>query len=451
MKDKLLKLTKNKYIYLLMFFLGVLFIHQFFEFSNDDITFFKKILDNYNLFEYLKERYNNWTSRILIESVLVNISRNIHLWRLCNSLVICLLIYTIEKLFVGKGTPKTICFTSLLFLLYPYYQMAEAGFAATTLNYLWPLTFLLFSFLPLRYIHDGKEIKKKFLPLYLLAFIYACNQEQAVCIAITVSIISLIYCIKNKKNITYPLLLLLISIFSIGFILLCPGNDIRTTIETTNCYPDYINANLLDKIYLGIVSTCSIIISNFLIIWLFSFVILSIILSKKSKLYIKLLSWFQFIFITLISIYRVYIILNSNSILDAYTYGIFGYFTEVGNIFNFSLTNIITISLCLGMVLIYCILLNDLFKVKSLFIILMLLIGCGTRLLMGFSPTIFASGTRTMIFLYFSIISIILLLWTKYQNLFSKNKLKIFYLMIIIFVIVNYALTFVALPLIRNL
>ena len=449
-KDKVSKIIKSKFFFLLIFFVLILFVHQFFEFSNDDISFFGKALNDYSLFEYIKLRYNTWTSRILIESVLINISRNIHLWRIANSLVICLLVYSIEKLFIGTGKIKNLFLVSLLFLLYPYYQMAEAGFAATTINYLWPLTFLLFSFLPLRDMYDQKDINKKMLPLYLMALIFACNQEQTVCVALIVSIISLIYCIKKNKNKLYSLLMMIIALFSLGFILSCPGNDIRNTIEITNCYPDYINADWLDKTYLGIVSTCSILISNFSIIWLFSFTILGAIILEKSKISIKLLGWLQFIIITIISIFRIYVIFKCDNILDAYTYGIFWYHTEVGNVFNFSLTNLLVLGLCLGMVLIYIILLCHLFKEKANFIILILLIGCGTRLIMGFSPTIFESGSRTTIVLYFSLLVIILFLWIKYKKICPKWIEKLFYILLIIFIIINYILTFLAIPLLIN-
>lgn len=450
MKEKLLRITSNKYVYYGLFFCLILLIHQFFYFSNDDVTFFSTVLDNYTIGEYLSFRYNNWTSRLLIEGLLVFLSRSVHLWRILNSLVICLLIYTIDKLFLNNSKGKSILFIMLLFLLYPYYQMAEAGFCATTLNYLWPFTFFLFSLIPLRNLYDGKKISKKMLPLYLIAFIFSCNQEQVVCVALLVSFIFLIYCIRKKIKKWYSILLLIISFVSLIFILTCPGNEIRTVTEIANCYPDYVNADLFDKLYLGVVSTCSVLISNFLIIWLFSFILFCIILVVKKNIIIKIINWLQFIIITVISIFRVFIILTADSFLDGYSYGIYGYFSEIGDVFQFSFMNLFVLFVCLGMILIYCILLCNLFENNKIGVILFLLISCVTRLIMGFSPTVFASGTRTMIFLNFSLLIIILLLHEKYYLLFSKKKLSLFYIIILIFIIVNYILTFVALPLLSN-
>ena len=172
---------------------------------------------------------------------------------------------------------------------------------------------------------------------------------------------------------------------------------------------------------------------------------------KKLKTTIKILSLFQFIIIVTLSIYRVYIFLKSPSILEAYTYGIFYYNTTIGHVFTFDIQKILVFGLCISIVLIYCIILYKLLKKESIFPMLLLLTGCGTRLIMGFSPTIFNSGSRTTIFLYFSLLFILLLLFKKYNKLFSKKELKFFKIIIILFIIINYFLTFKAIPLIKNI
>ena len=330
--------------------------------------------------------------------------------------------------------------------------MAEAGFAATTLNYLWPLAFLLYAFIPFQYIYQNKKLNKKYVLFNILAYIFACNQEQAACIGLSVTLIFLIYCIKNKKNKIYPIILLIISSLSIIFILTCPGNAIRTAIEITNCYPDYINANFFDKVFLSVVSTCSILISNYIVLLIFS--ILLFLVTKKQKQQsriISIISFIQLMIITAISIYRTYIVFISSSFLDSYTYGIFYFKTDIGHIFTLSINNILLFSLCIGMVICYCIQLYNIFKEKSYISILILLIGCGSRVMIGFSPTIFESGNRTMIFLYFSLLFIILLLWNKYKKSLYKKKIIIFNTIIIVFIIINYILTFKAIPLIKNI
>ena len=65
----------------------------------------------------------------------------------------------------------------------------------------------------------------------------------------------------------------------------CPGNSNRMGIELAHYYPDYINANIMDKIYLGMVSSTSILLDCTWIIYFFSFILfLSIIRNVEKKL-----------------------------------------------------------------------------------------------------------------------------------------------------------------------
>ena len=45
-----------------------------------------------------------------------------------------------------------------------------------------------------------------------------------------------------------------------------------------------------------------------------------------------------------------------------------------------------------------------LLKENSILPIIIILMGCASRVIMGFSPTVFVSGSRTMIFMYFSLL-----------------------------------------------
>lgn len=436
MKEKILKVVKSKWFFFVFLFIFLLVLHSFMNFSNDDINFFSNQLDVMSWFDFIKMRYQIWTSRLLIEGLLVYLSRTVFLWRIINSFVICLLVFSIDRLIFSERKVSNLIFISLICFIYPYWNMKEAGFCATTLNYLWPLTFLVFSFIPLRDLWERKELKKRVIPFYLLAFVYACNQEQAVCVGLVVSLFMLILSKDNKVLRNYSLVMFLISGISLGFILTCPGNDIRSMAEINNWYPDYVHADLFDKFYLGVVSTCYLLIRNIFVLWLFSLVLGVLVLKKVNKFFPKFVAILQFLFISVLAVFRGY------TWFFNYHYDIFEYFTDVGNVFQFQFKNIIVLCLCLGMVLIFCYLLYMLLQKKSCFIIFILLLGCGTRLLMGFSPTIFASGSRTMIFLYFAILFIIIYLWSRYRDLFSKRQISFFYGGIVLLALVNCIMLF---------
>ena len=295
--------------------------------------------------------------------------------------------------------------------------MCEAGIAATTLNYLWPLSFMLFSFIPYKKIYYNEKINKKSLPFYIIAIIYSCNQEQCVCIILAVSFIFFLYSIKNNKAKWYSILLLLISLLSLIIIINCPGNSIRAISEMSVWYPDYINANFLDKIILSVISTSSIIISYFFVIDILSYILFILVMKKVKKIIPKILGFSQLVLFICLSLLRIYSVIFRKKII------IFDYYTNVGHIININTIFTFIISL-------------------SVIIIITLLIGYGTRLMMGFSPTIFASRNRTAIFLYFSLILIIIYFFNKYKELFGNKEKKLIFIVIFLFILGNFGLLF---------
>lgn len=415
MKDYCKRLIHWIYFPLVILFVLMLVMHFLMNFSNDDINFFSSILDRMSWGEFLKWRYWSWTSRVVIEGVLVVLSRHLYLWRVLDSLIMVLLVYSLNRLLFLKATSKNLVLCSLITLLYPFWNMKEAGFCATTLNYLWVLAFLLFVLIPFSDIYNKRCVDKRLYPLYGLMLLYVCNQEQAVCIVLGVSLLFMIEMIRTKKMHFYVLFCLVISLGSLLFILTCPGNDNRAFLETLNWYPDYVNARFFDKVYLGIVSSMSILLGSIFVLWFFSFCLCASSLRISCSKFTKAIALGQFLLISGLSVYRGYCRLSSLS------ENLFHYSTDVGHVFTFSKENLLFLGLSLLLVIIFIYLLIAIFKKKGWILVFVLLFGCGTRLMMGFSPTIFASGARTSIFLYFSLLIIIGYLLKESFPLFKRR------------------------------
>lgn len=430
---RLCKLGHNKYFIMAMFLMVMLGIHFFFYFSGDDVNYFSTILDSVSLKDFIVSRYNTWSSRIFIEMILIVVSRNIYLWRILDVLVIGILTYSVNKIFFKESNYKNILFTWLLFLLYPMLDMCSAGFAATTTNYLWCLSLMMFAFIPYRNIYYKEKINIKIMPLYIVSLIYACNQEQAVCIIIIISIIYLIYCIKKKLDYRYVLGTLVIALISLIFIITCPGNELRSIAETGNWYPEYVNLGFLDKIYLGIVSSLSILADNMFILWFLSLSIMIFIIRSREKIYNKILSIGIFLGSSILIMFRFYTIIGHKN------YALFNYYTSSGEVFN-----IMIFIMGLVVIGIFIYLLYVLFKRDSLPVIGLLLIGGISRVMMGFSPTIFASGSRTMIFLYWALLLIILLMFKNFYKRLRKRDIVVIFIVIIGIILLNYARLFLS-------
>ena len=409
MKKIKLLLDKKWSIYLIIFSIFFIF-HLFLKTNFADDIWFKDIIGTHyeNIFDYLYYRYNEWSSRLVIESILILLLQLPKIvWCILDSAIITLLSYSISELFLNKKHNKIIII--ILFLMYPWHIMSSAGWYATTLNYLWPLAFGMFVFVYVKKIFTGEKLHLKDKILSLLSLIYACNQEQMCAILFGFFTIFIIYMIKNKIKDKFILIEYILIIISMIFILTCPGNDARTLIEASTWYPIWENYNFVDKIFLGISSTVSIQIfmTNALVLVL-CFLVTKITLKKVTNKIIRF-----------ISIIPTFIILALNIFSSAFE-GVFnGLKIAFDGIQVFTntvqLDAISVFSKCLALfisILFVASLLISIFYIfkgnKGILLSIILLAGYASRFIIGFTPTIYASGLRTFIFLDFSIMIIVL-------------------------------------------
>ena len=421
------KILNNKILSMSLIFLLLLSIHAVFKVNFNDDVWFKNIIgtEYKNIFEYIPIRYNTWSSRLVIESILIYLLAcpNI-IWCVMDSLIIMLIIYSIDYLFKNN---KNYMLIFLIILLYPLHEMKSAGWYATTLNYLWPLALGLFSLIPIKNKIIEKKEKRYMYPLYILSIIFACNQEQMCAVILSFYIIFDIYLYKKGKLNKFLLIQTLISLISIIFILTCPGNNERSIIETTTWYPSYESFNILKKISLGIISTFYFLNYRFnfvVLVLLLLFPIISVL--NKTKITNKIISLIP------ILIY----ILSSLSVLniDVYIVNLF----EKIKIFKDPVSDIylnktLIFSLFISLIFFITILINicTIFKSnKKILISLIYLAGLATRLIMSFSPTLYASSMRTFIFFDFSLIIIIYFLLDSLK--YNKKIYNIILILIII-------------------
>ncbi|MGG7153635.1 hypothetical protein ACQPUR_23735, partial [Clostridium neonatale] len=193
---------------------------------NDDVFFINQYSQK-GFVQYFQERYNTWTTRLIIEFVmmgLLNIS--FMLWRILDSLMIGLLGLVLSKL-LNMEKSRTYNWIIVLFILiYNWIDMSSAGWVATTLNYNWPLTLGLISLILVKKIVENRNIKSYEYPIYILSGIYASNEEQMSIILIPIYIASIIYLLYFKrrkiKNVSFIIIQLIISSGMLIFMLSGP-------------------------------------------------------------------------------------------------------------------------------------------------------------------------------------------------------------------------------------
>lgn len=230
-RKQLVKDNKKKNIYIFLLFIVVILAYHFLlrEYIGDFREMFSPLMDTDTLGEALRKRYETWSSRVFIEAPLILLAHNngVLLWKVCNVFVWIALALSLMYLTHYKNNVMLIG----LILMYPVIDMASAGWIATYINYLWPLTAGCISLIALDKMYFDKRIYFPEAVMYLLLELFATNFEtfgmMYACILLWY-IGNLWYEKKIKlKKVCFWLLQMAIAVGNMIFALTCPGNFIR--------------------------------------------------------------------------------------------------------------------------------------------------------------------------------------------------------------------------------
>ena len=339
------------------------------------------IMDQWNL---IVKDYFYWSSRVIVNGI-------IHV----------------------VGPEKALSLPGFL-LMYPVYCSGVAGWMTTTMTYFWPIAAGFAALIPIRKIIDGEQIKKYQYVLYSLALVYACNEELELVVIFVVYGCFLIYMLANKKINKYYVVQCILIIASLVFTMTAPGNSNRSTSEIGHWFRDYEAMSFLDKVDIGITSALWRV--WFGRIWFFIIVcalIAIIVWNKYESILFRITSVLP---VTAVIIYSLPKEFYQND------FGGFARYTVA-----VSRTGLINIQTCgdkemlieLLLLIIPCVaFILSLYLIfentwKSLFTIAILVGGTASRVAMAFSPTIWASGTRTFSAMFFAIIIIGVMLYSE--------------------------------------
>lgn len=417
-------------IIIVCFFLFQLFIHSVIPIQGDG-AYFARALDNgTTLSSFLCERYQTWSSRLIIEAVLVFVSQHVWLWRVTDSLVMLILALTLNRLCFDKTTTSNLLLTMLAVLMYPFADMSTASFCATTVNYLWPLTAATIALLPLKNDNNNPV----FLTIASLSALFAANQEQVSCLLFFIGFIFLINNLNFKKEWLYPFLLTLISFFSIVFQATCPGNHVRTTEAAQALYPLWPSLNIFDKVYLSLANTATVMANNAILVSSFAVLALLILFFRKSeKRFGKIISILVALFFIVVNIFRIYtIISHSNSTL-------FEFSSTEAHPLQFSASSVFLLLYSLVFIVSLFWLTWRVFSNENLIPLLILSAGFISKMALTFSPTINSSGRCATIFFYFSIIVVALMMIKHRGKLIPRRMAIIFITVCAVYALAKYS------------
>ena len=410
---------KNYYMFFILFIVVLIFFMKTTK-ANDDLIYSEYLVDR-NLKQFLIFRYENWTSRLIIETILVLICSKVPYTIFCflSSATYVIMTIILSKIFNKEQNKNINIFLCFLVLLYPLSHLGSAGYMATSVNYLLPLTCLFYSIYVVLQIINSEKISKISYIIAIITTLIACNMEQMCIVYVGYLFFAELYIIINKKSNKknwYLILLFAISIIELIFIAKCPGNSNRYNEEIENWYNEYVNYGLTSKIYLGIVPTAKDILNQKIIFTTFTLFLMIYTFYKTKNKSLRALAVIDFSFFLVIGTLKkltASIFPNTNKIYNIIDdTGINGQLTDMPNL------------ICLAMILFVSFtLIYLLYKVfdNNLIYPLILFGGFVSRLMMGFSPTVFASSSRTSIILYFSALVLSLII---YRELYNSKDIK---------------------------
>lgn len=409
----------NMLILFSIFFIINLLCHLPMKLNGDAAEWFAVALDDHTLFEFLKLRYLQWSSRTLIDCILVILCYlPFGVWQVLNSLIYTIIGVIICKIVNTDKIAVRFC-VFVLCLVYPFLDMNTAGWLATTLNYLWPLLGILGGGYYIL-LSTNRKLRKYENVIACVMLLFGANLEQGVVILFGFLIAFDWICVKNNIRMSRLLKVSHIVIFvNFLYIVLCPGNRLRAISEELSNFPEFATLSLFDKFELGMSSTLYQFIFNLEpLFFMFALCLLIAVFELKKDIIVR-------------TIAIVPLLINIGfCIFRDELYAIFPWFTSFEGVMSntglWDFDNPASIGCWLIMFVVVLCIIMSLYTIyekspvggTSIFIALML--GFASRCMMGFSPTIWASSDRTYIFLYFSfIISIVYLL-----NIIDSNRAR---------------------------
>lgn len=301
----------------------------------------------------------------------------------------------------------------MLILVFPFDYMMSAGWIATTANYLYPFVGALVLVRMIKYVLEDQKIPVSMYIAVALSIIYTTNQDQTAVALLAGLVIYLVYLRITKaeqrlQKTTLGLFLSSLAMYIAYFLL--PGHLGRMSSDSTDemdlWFPEYVDWTFGDKVFHGYTSTvANLFYNDVLVFTLFAGLLLIISLRQKTPLKI-VVGCVPFLGVAL-SHYMdrgqfIYYFERSIGMPELMPIGVFSF------------------PFILSIIMIICIFAAVWMNVNKLenklLITLLLILGAGTREMMGFTATIYASSYRTFTFFLYAIIICCIILFNEMEE-----------------------------------
>lgn len=425
--------SKDKWLFF-CFFLAMFMFHIALKTNISDDGIHGQYLENQNIFERAYDLYFKVNGKVLPDlcAAIFTYLPSIF-WKIINSLMYVILGYLIYYLFLNNKHNKedSIILAFVVTFFLPLNLVVSAGYVAGSTNYIWTAVMMLVAFVPLYKNIMQEKIKNKHIIWYILAAIYAGNQEQSLAIMLTMYSLLVVFFLKKKT--TY-LVYIQMFVMCVSMILLfiSPGHQQRSVTYHQFVMPNYQMLTFFDKLHLGITSTFAHFLSYYQHIFgVFCLLLCVSVFLRYRGVLARLFAIVPLLWMVLILAkeYLVQVFPKLSEVVNIFCftpewgYGLPDYkYIDTGSFtdYRYYLPVIVTI-IVVGMIFVDF---SLAFENVNQRIIMMLIFMAGicSRIIMAFSPTLYGSSYRTFSFMYLSLMIIIAVLAKQLLDRYNDKK-----------------------------
>lgn len=413
----------------------VIALYSLFMNSNrmDDVSLYGDIMEYVPLTTWLKFRWDTWTSRVLLDGVSVlMVAWNIWIFRILNWSMWMLLVHSIAELLNIKKNRQLSYILIFTFLIYPFKVIGSVGWCNVGVIYVWTLAlgcYAVTSYTKLNRDKIACGMTGRVLIAVSMCFaaVFAGNQEM-VC-AILCAIFGMLWILTYKKADKFYRVLLSIQFLLIGIelliILTCKGNYIRKFQEAERWMPEYVDLTFIDKLSIGIVDTINgLFVRESFLCFLFAIVICMSVFTKTKLLSVRCLALIPVLFMAGTRFVPNLLQKEFSYLENSWKYMITPKVRDLGSMESGSV-----VGLLMWLAVFACLIISVYVTCKNIQEILFysIILGSGlvTRVAVGFSPSVYVSGSRTFYFLDILIIFCMVYMLNGYKNRISERGIRI--------------------------
>ena len=377
----------------------------------DDIAF-ANALESRTLWQFVIMRYQIWTSRILWEPFTVLFLSNaftILLWRLGSTLCVIFLAWFFTRLAwraAGNEKLSSAWISCITVFCVPWELLKETGTVCTSLLYQWALAAAAAAALPL--LAAPRRVPGWQLCLGAVMCVWAANMEQ-VCVLLLFLMggYTLYRLIAGKGGWHYSAVCTILCGLELVFhLVICPGNRARLDSEIIYWFGDYNMLSLPQKMEMAFSSTMLWVVDFGELFWGCAYLLIAIVCLKNARsILLCLIGCAPFSLWFILGFLPENIAAFPKMLVQLTHWGTIT-IENSGNPMAYLPFLIWAAFLTLLVCSVYIAMGHG---PRTLLAEGLLAVGFGTRLMMGLSPTIWASGERIFLILHICMAAVVIL------------------------------------------